>query len=200
MNYSKELRKKDDSFTFTKKLQNTILHNAVLEQLTSIVRYLLEETDYCKDESHPNIINAINNNGESPFYYGAYNASQEQMKLLLKHGADTNVVTKNDSTPVRFLAQNGNKKLIEMLVENGFDSEKYIISIIHKPDEKPNKNIPNKYNKTILLILYNSGFLTCLKYIVKICKEKNIDLNYIVEVVYVQIYYGKDVKVDIIQL
>ena len=57
-NFSKEIRQKDDSFklnlfTVAKKLKNTI---AVLEQRKTIARYLLQETDYCKDESHPNII------------------------------------------------------------------------------------------------------------------------------------------------
>ena len=62
-----------------------------------------------------------------------------------------------------------------MLVENGFDSQKYVINIFHKSDEKTNKNVPDGYGETMLLILFGSCFLTCLKYVVKIRIEKNID-------------------------
>ena len=109
---------------------------------------------------------------------------------------------KNGPTPYVFLHKMVIKKLIEILVENGFDLEKHIIHImiIHKPDEKTNQNVLDGYGDTIFLILCSSGSLAYLKYVVKICKEKNIDLN-----LYCRSSVGtktiwEHVKVDIIQL
>ncbi|EGC28360.1 hypothetical protein DICPUDRAFT_160270 [Dictyostelium purpureum] len=76
-------------------------------------------------KDHPNLINALGHNSETPLHHACLKNCEESIAFLLSHGADINKRSKYGETCLSFAIRAGYKGVIKLLLEHGSDEESY---------------------------------------------------------------------------
>jgi ankyrin repeat protein len=98
----RDLKQRDD-------LGFTRLHTSASLGDMQDVEYIIEKSE----------VNACSMNGSTPLLLASIKGHVQVMKLLLKHGAKTDVKTHSGNTPLLVACMYGHNEAVQLLLENG---------------------------------------------------------------------------------
>ena len=119
--------------------------------------------------------NAVQSNGKTALMLAARDGNMEEVKRLLKNGADVNRANKNGGTPIMYATLGGNLNIVKILIELGAD---------------PNAAAENGW--TALMISAAKGYSAITKQLLDSAADPNLQDIYHWSPLMRAVYEGRD--------